>query len=189
MINPEVTGIILAGGESRRMGTLKPLVLYNGKPLIQWIFDAFEPICNEILIIANAGEFTGLNAKVFPDNYPGNGPAAGIEAGLSHCDTRLALICSCDTPNLSTGFFIYLIGRHGEFDISIASHKGITEPLIGVFSKKVHSVFREALLAGDPHPPRIIRECHWQEVPIRPGLDFYRPELFLNLNTPSDLKL
>ena len=45
-----------------------------------------------------------------------------------------------------------------------------------------------AILAGDPHPPRIIRRCNWQEVPVDPGQDFFRPDLFLNLNSPSDLK-
>jgi len=188
MMHPGITGIILAGGESRRMGTLKPLVHYKGKPLIKWIFDALVPICSDIIIIANSGDFSGLAASVYPDNYPGNGPAAGIEAGLCNCTTDLTLISSCDTPNLSTDLFKHLLQNHNGFDISIAAHDDINEPLIGVFSRSVHPVFKDAILSGDPRPPRIIRLCKWHEVSINSGLDFYRPDLFLNLNTPLDLK-
>lgn len=189
MIPQNVTGIILAGGESRRMGTLKPLVDYKGKPLINWILDSLRPLCQDIIIIANSGDFSAFGAKVFPDNYPGNGPAAGIEAGLSHCRTGLALVSSCDMPNLSTAFFNHLLLNHHEFDISIAAHDGISEPLTGVFDRRVHPAFRDAILSGDPHPPRIIRTCRWQEVPVYPGLNFFQPDLFLNLNYPSDLTI
>jgi len=188
MIHPGITGIILAGGESRRMGTLKPLVQYKGKPLIIWILDALSPLCSELIIIANSGDYSAFNCAVYPDNFPGNGPAAGIEAGLSRCRTNLALISSCDTPNLSPGFFQYLIQNHDGFDISIAASNGFSEPLIGVYSRSVQPVFRDSILAGDPHPPRIIRKCSWHEVLIDSGLNFYRPDLFLNLNTPLDLK-
>lgn len=188
MIRPGPTGIILAGGESRRMGSLKPLTLYKGKPLISWISEALRPICSEIIIIANTGDFSNFDTAVYADNYPGNGPAAGIEAGLFHCSTDLALICSCDTPNLPSGLFSYLLEKHVGFDVSIAAHDGISEPLTGVFSKTVHTVFREAILSGDPHPPRIIRQCKWQEIAVHAGHNFYRPDLFLNLNTPFDLE-
>jgi molybdenum cofactor guanylyltransferase len=188
MNQPQITGIILAGGESLRMRSFKPLVNYKGKPLIQWIFDSLRPICSDIIIIANSGDFYGLAASVYPDNYPGKGPAAGIETGLSHCQTDLALIASCDTPNLSTEFFEYLLKFHPGFEVSIAAHNGINEPLIGVYSNSVHLAFKEAILSGDPHPPRIIRTCKWQEVQIDSSLSFYQPDLFLNLNTPQDLK-
>ncbi len=188
MNDQPVTGIILAGGESRRMGALKPLVDYRGKLLIRWIFEALSPLCNEITIIANSGDFSAFNASVYPDNFPGNGPAAGIEAGLSHCTTKLALVTSCDTPNLPTDMFRYLLANHNGYDISIIAHDGINEPLIGVYSQSVHSTFLEAIQAGDPHPPRIMRRCKWQEIPLDSSQNFWHPDLFLNLNTPSDLK-
>ncbi len=188
MTSGAVTGIILAGGESRRMGEPKPWVIYRGKPLITWVFDALKPLCSEMLIIANSGDFSALPARVIPDNYPGYGPAAGIEAGLSGAAHSLALVCSCDTPNLTTGVFSWLLEKHGDYDISIASHGGITEPLIGVFSRPVRDAFRKAILAGNAHPPRIIRSCRWQEVPVPEGENFSGPDLFLNLNTPDDVK-
>lgn len=188
MIRSDITGIILAGGESRRMGTFKPLVGYRGKPLISWVFEALQPVCSRIIIIANSGDFSATGAAVFPDNFAGNGPAAGIEAGLSQCTTPLALICSCDTPNLTPEFFSHLIQNHGDHEISIAAHDGLNEPLIGVFARSTGPIFRDSIISGDPHPPRIIRKCRWQEIEITPDCNFWRPDLFLNLNTPLDLK-
>jgi molybdenum cofactor guanylyltransferase len=188
MIRPAITGIILAGGESRRMGTLKPLIIYRGKPLIHWIFEALHPVCSKVLIIANSGDYSDLDATVYPDSFPGNGPAAGIETGLFYCPSDLALISSCDTPNLPADFFRYLLANHHGYEVSIAAHDDINEPLIGVYSRSVRHVFRNAVLAGDPHPPRIIRQCKWHEIQINSGCSFFRPDLFLNLNSPPDLK-
>jgi molybdopterin-guanine dinucleotide biosynthesis protein A len=183
-----VSGIILAGGQSRRMGAPKALIPYRGKPLISWVYEALRPICSEILIISNSGDFRLPDARVIPDNYPGNGPAGGIEAGLAAMRYPVALLSSCDTPNLTTGLFEYLIDNHLDYEISIASHEGITEPLIGAYSLSALAAFRRAILAGDPHPPRIISGCHWQalEVPAEPGAR--ASEMFLNLNTPDDLR-
>jgi molybdopterin-guanine dinucleotide biosynthesis protein A len=184
---PKITGIILAGGESRRMGTLKPLVVYRGKPLITWIYDVLSTLCGDMIIIANSGDFSHLAASVYPDNFPGNGPAAGIESGLSHCTSELALIASCDTPNLPAALFAHLLRNHNGFDISLASHDDIQETLIGVYSRSVHAVFREEILSCNPRPLQIIRKCNWHAVHVDSGQDFYRRDLFLNLNSPEDL--
>ncbi len=187
MTGAPVTGVILAGGESRRMGTHKALVLWKNRPLIQWVYDALFPLCKEILIIANTGDFSFLNARVPPATFPGTGPAAGIETALSRCSTPLALISSCDTPNLSTSLFRHLLMHHGSYDISIAGHDETDEPLIGVFSRSASQYFHKALMSGNARPPRIIRQTRWQTIPITPELDFYHTDLFLNLNAPEDL--
>ena len=187
MTKPGITGAILAGGQSRRMGFGKALIPWKNKPLIQWVYDSLSEVCSDILIIANKGDYSFLRAWVFPDNFPGNGPAAGIEAALSHSLTESTLIVSCDTPNLNPGLFRFLYSRHGSYDVSICGHDGIDEPLIGLFNRSVHSLFRSAILEGNPRPPGIIRKTNWQVVEISPVLDFYSPDLFLNLNSPEDL--
>jgi len=188
MIRYPVSGAILAGGKSLRMGTQKALVVWNNKPLVQWVFESMQEVCSEVLIIANEGDFSFLNARVYPDNLTGNGPAGGIESALSHASTNSILISSCDTPNLDSRLFRHLIDHHGDFDISICGHDGTDEPLIGLFNRSVRDVFRSSILSGNNRPPRIIRQTRWQAVEITPDLDFYQPDLFLNLNYPSDLE-
>jgi molybdopterin-guanine dinucleotide biosynthesis protein A len=182
-----ITGAILAGGESRRMGTNKALAIYKNKPLIQWVYDAMVPVCSEILVIANSGDFSFLNARVVNDNFPGTGPAAGLEAALAAASNTLVLVASCDTPNLSADFFMYLIDNHDDNDISITGHDQTDEPLIGVYHQRIHPVFLESLNQGNNRPPAIIRQTRWQTIQVHSGLDFYRNDLFLNLNSPQDL--
>lgn len=187
MITGPVTGIILAGGESKRMGSHKALAIWRGRRLIEWVYDALKPLCTEILIVVNEGDFSFLDARVITDNFHDVGPAAGIESGLKASKTGTSLIVSCDTPVLSTDFFRYLLDNHGNAEISLSEHDGINEPLIGVYDRNVQVVFEKALQEGRVKPPEIIRTCRWQEIRINPGLDFYRGDLFLNLNTPNDL--
>ena len=187
-MNPEpVTGAILAGGESRRMGSPKPMVLWQGRRLIDWAADCLKPVCGELMIIANSGDFSDLTLPVFPDPVKGLGPAAGIAASLRHAAFERVAIISCDTPLITPALFRHLLDNHGDFDVTIAGHGEWEEPLIGIYSKRILPVFTEALLQGNAKPWQIIRKTNWQRVEITPDLPFYRPDLFLNLNTPEDL--
>lgn len=187
MMMEQVTCIILAGGAASRMGQPKPFIRWKGKLLIEWVFEAIKPVCSNIIIVANQGDFSFLGATVVPDNFPRQGPASGIEAGLTAMHTTHAVVVSCDTPNLPAALFEHLLKQHGNYEVTIASHEGITEPLIGIYAKETLERFRSALVAGDPHPPRIIRSCKWQAVAISAANNFFAPDLFLNLNTPNDL--
>lgn len=184
----EITGIILAGGENKRMGKNKALVEWRGKSLINWVLDAIQPLCSQIIISSNDTFPVKPGVKIVPDRFSRTGPAAGIEAGLYHSTTKLNIIVSCDTPLVSTEFFEYMISKHQDKEISIPVHNGVNEPMIGIYNKSVQHVFQEALKSGRNKPPAIIRTCRYQEVPIKRDLNFYRGDMFLNLNSPEDLK-
>jgi len=183
----EITGIILAGGQNLRMGRNKAFVHWKGKRLIDWVYDAIAPLCSEIIISANEGDFSHLDAKIVPDRFSKIGPIAGIEAGLSSSQTEINIIVSCDTPLLTTVFFQHMIRQHASYEISIPVHDGINEPMIGIYNRLVLSKFQDAIARGQFKPPAIIKSCNYQEVPINQELNFYTPELFLNLNRPEDL--
>jgi len=82
MINTKITGSILAGGESRRMGTEKGLVDFRGKPMIAYAVDAFLPYCDQILISANNASYNYLGFQVVKDEFPDSGPLGGIYSCL-----------------------------------------------------------------------------------------------------------
>ena len=185
----DITGIILAGGKNSRMGRNKALVEWRGKRLIDWVIDSIKPVCARIIISSNEVLATTQGYEIVPDRYQKKGPAAGIESGLYHSKTDLNIIVSCDTPLLNPGFFNFMLEKHQDKEISIPIHEGINEPMIGIYRRSVHSVFEEAIKSGLNKPPAIIRSCYHQEVPINPDLNFYQPEMFLNLNSPEDLKI
>jgi len=187
-IKNRVSGIILAGGQNRRMGQNKALVEWRGKRLLNWVYDAIKPLCSEIIISSNEESSLFPDALIVPDNYSNIGPVAGIEAGLSGSSSDINIIVSCDTPLLTTDFFRYMISKHGKFDISIPVHNGINEPMIGIYSRSVLPVFQQAISEGLFKPPHIIKSCIFQEIEINRNMNFYAPDMFLNMNSPEDLK-
>lgn len=105
MIVPQdVTGLILAGGEGRRMGGAdKGLVDYRGRPLIAHVIDALRGQVGRMLISANrnAGAYAAFGWPLAGDSRTGfQGPLAGIEAGLARVETPWVLIVPCDLPGL-----------------------------------------------------------------------------------------
>lgn len=187
MIRKGITGAILAGGQSSRMGQMKALVPWQNRPMIQWVYDALEPISDEILISANTNDLSYLNATLIPDPWDGIGPIAGIAAVLSEARTDRVIIVSCDTPGVNTGLFTFLLEKHGNYEISLASHGGISEPMIGIFNQDLHQHFVKAIRDGRYKPPQAIRQRCWQAVDVSADLDFYHPDLFLNVNSPADM--
>jgi len=183
-----ITGIILAGGQNRRMGQNKALVLWKGKRLIDWVFDALSPLCSNIIVSSNEKITAPQNSLIVPDRHRNIGPLAGIEAGLYHSTTNLNIIVSCDTPMLTTEFFRHMISMHKSFEISLPVHDGVNEPMIGVYNRSILPIIQNAISSGLFKPPALIKSCNYQEVPIHAGLNFYNPDLFLNLNSPDDLK-
>lgn len=183
-----VTGIILAGGQNLRMGRNKALVEWRGKRLIDWIIEALDPICSNIIISSNELIPAPANCHIVEDRYRNIGPIAGIESGLFHSSSEINIIVSCDTPRLTTDFFNYMIGKHGKYEISLPLHDGVNEPMIGIYNRAVLPVIQKAIEQGHYKPPAIIRSCKYQEVPIGSTLNIYEPNMFLNLNSPEDLK-
>jgi molybdenum cofactor guanylyltransferase len=106
-----VTGVILAGGQGRRMGGVdKGLKLLRGRPLVAWVLERFAPQVDEILINANQNldQYGTLGCRVIPDEIGGfAGPLAGLQRGLSEASHPLVATVPCDSPFLPAD----LVGR------------------------------------------------------------------------------
>jgi len=103
-MNGTITGVILAGGQGRRMGGVdKGLQTLNGRPLVQWVLERLAPQVDTVLISANQnleryGEF---GCPVLPDRIAGfAGPLAGLHAALSQATSPLLATVPCDSPFL-----------------------------------------------------------------------------------------
>ena len=77
-----ITGIILAGGKSSRMGTDKGFVIYKNKAFIQHIIEAINPLVDDIIIISNNPDYDVFRLKRFDDIIENAGPLAGVYTGL-----------------------------------------------------------------------------------------------------------
>lgn len=103
-MSDRITGIVLAGGQGRRMGGVdKGLQLLRGKPMVQWVIERFAPQVDELLINANQNieQYQILNYRVIPDAIGGYaGPLAGLHRGLSEAAHPLVVTAPCDSPFL-----------------------------------------------------------------------------------------
>ncbi|NMG42586.1 molybdenum cofactor guanylyltransferase [Aromatoleum toluvorans] len=100
----KITGVILAGGQGRRMGSVdKGLVALRGRPMAAWVIERFGPQVDELIINANqnAERYAAFGHPVFPDDIGGfAGPLAGLHAALSRARHPLVATAPCDSPFL-----------------------------------------------------------------------------------------
>jgi molybdenum cofactor guanylyltransferase len=101
---PGVTGVVLAGGQGRRMGTIdKGLVLLRGVPMVRHVLDRLEPQVDQVLINANqhGAEYAAFGHRVIADAIDGfAGPLAGLHVGLTAAAHPLVATVPCDSPFL-----------------------------------------------------------------------------------------
>ena len=101
-----ITGVILAGGQGRRMGGVdKGLKVLRGRPMVEWVLERFAPQVDELLINANQNveAYSRYGHRVIPDAIAGYaGPLAGLHRGLTEARTDLVATAPCDSPFLPT---------------------------------------------------------------------------------------
>lgn len=146
----KITGIILAGGKSSRMGQDKGLMLLNGKGMIQYVVDALKPVVDEIMIVANNDEYRKFGYKVHPDLMPNLGPLSGIYTGLTHSTTQKNVVLSCDLPLITTRLIQKIINHSPDkFDAEIVKCGENVHPLTGIYNKSLTTFLMKELKCGN----------------------------------------
>lgn len=138
-----LTGVVLAGGSSSRLGRPKQLVLLGGQLVLARVKAALDRVCEEIVLVVardqdDATPDTGLalGMHVVADRLPSAGPLAGIEAGLKAAGTPLAFVVAADHPFLSARLIAGMadMAAKGPFDAIVPSSSGRLEPLHSVYA-------------------------------------------------------
>jgi molybdopterin-guanine dinucleotide biosynthesis protein A len=183
-----VTGIILSGGKSTRMGLDKGLLELNGKPMIQHVIDHIDPICDQILISTNEKKYEDFGFPVYKDVITDIGPAGGIISCLVHSTNNKNIIISCDLPYASTNFIRKLIDLSGDFEITLPRTGPYFQPLCAVYSKDVYRTFRDCIKQGMYSLKSIIMEFQIQVIEQDDISEFDLAKELKNINTPEDLE-
>ena len=183
-----ITGIVLSGGQSKRMGREKGLIPLLGKPLIAYSIHVLEKTCSEVIISANQEDYKAFGFPVINDEMAGIGPAGGILSCLKASRTEGNFILSCDMPLVSTDLVRYILERRGNAGVTVPLHNGYPEPLCGFYSKAIIPEFRNRIKNGVYKIQDILEKLNVSFLEIEPALGFYHPGLFENVNTQYDLK-
>jgi len=134
----EITGLILAGGQGRRMGGVdKGLAALRGRPMVAWVLERLAPQVGEVLINANQNleQYRGLGYPVVTDEIGGfAGPLAGLQAGMKAAHHAFVLMVPCDSPflpaDLAQRLFSALNADHA--DLAVAKTGGQPYPVFAL---------------------------------------------------------
>jgi molybdopterin-guanine dinucleotide biosynthesis protein A len=186
---PLITGVILAGGQGRRMGGVdKGLRLLRGRPMVSWVLERFAPQVNEVLINANQNHATyaSLGHRVIPDEIRGfAGPLAGLHRGLTEAAHDVVATAPCDSPFLPRDLVARLSAAlHQEkADLAVARTGDQPHPVFCLCRKGVLPGLTEFLAGGG----RKIDAWYGALKTVEVFFDD-QPEAFSNVNTEDELR-
>jgi molybdopterin-guanine dinucleotide biosynthesis protein A len=189
MVHSQLSGFVLAGGKSTRMGQDKAALTLNGRTLLEHALAALHGVCRDVSILGRHDLYGSL-APVYEDIFPGCGPLGGIHAALSNSQTQFNLIIAVDTPFLVPEFLSYLAERAitSAAVVTTPEIDGYTQPLCTVYSLDFLTIAERALRLGNykivPLFPAgrtlVIKQSELRRFA-------FAADMFENLNTPEDL--
>lgn len=186
----EVTGILLAGGMSRRMGSDKGQLKLGGHMLYRYGLSCLEKVCPEILI-SSSRDLPGTSGYTrVTDAWKNCGPLGGIHACLLQSRSEINLVLAYDMPLVTAGLLSYLLDHSkGAEIVAPLPAGGKPEPLCAVYHKSLIPRIEEQLGSGELAVNRLFSNAATVFVPVEPGMPFFQENIFLNVNHPADLDI
>lgn len=182
-----LTGVVLCGGRSVRMGRDKSLLELGGRTLLERAIAVLDGIAPEVLLACGPAErYADLGRPLVVDAFPDGGPLAGLEAGLRRAKTEWIAALACDMPRAEPSIFGELLARAERDGLDVCflrTDRGV-EPLCAVYRRTCLEPMRAALEAGERKVVSFLRfepRSNAGEVELEPGLA-------LNLNTPAEFQ-
>jgi len=189
-----LSGVILAGGLSRRMGQDKRGVTVGGHSLFKRVLSVYEAVFTEIIIVVaeHSAITEGLGHQVVTDIIPHKGPLGGLYTGLSYSTEPCVFMVACDMPFLSIPLVRRLCDMSLNSDVlMVRLHTGV-QPMQGIYSKKCLPVLKSKIDSNDLEMrdiaanPELMTKIVDQE-----NIKDLDPHFisFMNVNTPADLEM
>lgn len=182
-----VTGIILAGGKSSRMGKDKGLIPLAGKQLASYSIQALKSWCDPIMISSNNPLYEEFGYDVFPDVEKGLGPLGGIYSGFKKNPGLDIFVLSCDMPLISSALIGYILKCHGDYDAVVPVFQKYPEPMCAYYSKNAYGPIQRNIKDANFKVQDVLNNMNTLYLQIDTSLEFYHPDLFANVNNKDEL--
>jgi molybdopterin-guanine dinucleotide biosynthesis protein A len=188
-----VTGIVLAGGKSRRLGRDKAVEPVGGEPLVRRVIGRLSQVTDETVVVVADAERGGElpldgSTRVAVDLYPGGGSLGGIFTGLSAASGDWGVVVACDMPFLSIGLLGRLLSAREGYDAVVPVVDGRPEPTHAAYSVRCLPYIEPRLQANDLKIAGFFDEVR---VDFLSESEFEREDpqrlSFFNVNTQDDL--
>jgi molybdopterin-guanine dinucleotide biosynthesis protein A len=176
--------LVLAGGDSRRMGRPKAWLEVGDTYLLRHVAERLGPAFSEVMVSFAEPEQLEepVPYRVVFDRRPSAGPLAGLEAGLAAARNEVIFAVACDMPYVTQEVAQLAVAAARSCDAAIPRIDGRAEPVCGAYRRSALPFIIGAVNTGRFKAAELVAELDvtWLE-----GLD---PELFRSLNTPRDLE-
>ena len=184
-----ITGILLAGGKSSRMGTEKGEVILLGRKMMNFPLDALGHVCDEILISTCNESFKRGKNRVICDEIPGLGPIGGIFTCLKKSGSEINIVLSYDMPFVTADLLRYLVDCSENFEITAPSLENeLPEPLCTVYKKSIIPVIEKLIREKKYSVNGLFPLTKFNHISIHRDLPFFNPYLFYNVNKPEEFE-
>jgi molybdopterin-guanine dinucleotide biosynthesis protein A len=182
---PPLNGLVLAGGKSRRMGTDKDLIKWNGREQRYYMADMLNKFCEEVYISYRPEQANDVDAayKTLPDTFLNMGPFGGILSALRSQRDKAWLVVACDLPLLDDEAIRFLIMNRASQNIATTYESpfdGLPEPLITIWEPESYPVLLNYLGKDITCPRKVLMNSD----PLI--LKSPNPNALMNVNTPGD---
>lgn len=185
-LSVDVTGVILAGGRSRRMGQDKATLVINGEPIFARTLRVLQQVFLNVLIAGERPDLVVPGVHCVADIFPGSA-LGGIHAGLTESTTPWVFVAPCDLPYPNAQLIHYLLTCRKGYDIVVPRTGTGLEPVFALYHKKCLSAMEEMLARGDYRIYDFydqFRVCYVDMESFPANLQ----RALCNINTPEDLR-
>lgn len=185
-----LSGFVLTGGESRRMGQPKPLLTLGGETMLERQLHLLRRVCRSVAVVGWPSSLPPADVHVWEDELPGRGPLGGIYTGLRRSRTEYNLFLGCDLPCMERRFleFIARLAITEQADVTVPETRDRRlQPLAAVYRRRAVGALRARLEAGESKTSSLFpqvrcRVVQWPEI----ARTAFAPRIFVNMNTAAD---
>jgi molybdopterin-guanine dinucleotide biosynthesis protein A len=156
-VRDDLTGLVLAGGGSRRMGDDKALLDVDGRPLVHHVALRLAAVCARVLIAPGTRPLPGLPWAQVDDHVPGEGPLAGIIGGLEVASTPLVAVVAVDMPRVDPAVLVTLADAWDGGVAVVPVAAGRAQPLHAVYAVAGLPHLTAAFAEGERSVSRVLR--------------------------------
>jgi molybdopterin-guanine dinucleotide biosynthesis protein A len=183
-----ITGLILCGGKSSRMGRPKAFLPYAGTTFIEHQIELARQTFEDFFLVTNDPDaFSHFGVTIVEDVISGQGPLGGILSGLLACRTPQVFVVACDMPLVDGELIRKIHSESVDCDACLLAHDHRVEPLFGIYARSCIKPIESFIASGRLKMQDLLCEISLKtvNVPEREGRDDRLPTYF-NVNSPQD---
>ncbi len=183
----DCTAVILAGGDSRRMGRDKSALMLGDKTLLQHVENSVAQVFPHVMVSVRQARADLTLPQVFDEQSDG-GPLAGLAAALEQMEFGWVFAVACDMPFIAPALLEFLAEHRAGHQAVVPVVQGHPQPLAAFYSRDCLPVIRDMLVGSGRHSLRALLErldvCYINEAQLREHDAQLRS--FFDLDTPAD---